>query len=110
MNQILNEIDSHGIRIRLDNLEMEYVYGTTTYDLRELPPCLPLRIKEQEVVEALHTYLDAYMADKATIDEPYLGKLRLGQLLRARTHRKKAWFALLDILGEKYDYTDEDLE
>ncbi len=82
---------------------MEYLYGTTTYDLRELPPSLPLRIKEEEVVAALHAYLDAYMADQVTNDD-------LGQLLRARTHRKKTWFALLDILGEKYDYADENLD
>jgi len=112
---------------------MEYLYENTTYDLRELPPSLQARIEDPEVVTALHTYLDAYTADKDTIEEhdAYDNHVwptpttqagldahwnKVGQLRRAceqsRKRRKTAWFALLDLLGEDYDYTstdDEDL-
>ena len=50
---------------------MEYFYNNTNYDLRELPPTLHarLRMEEPEVETALHTYLDAYTADKGAIEE-----------------------------------------
>jgi hypothetical protein len=105
---------------------MEYTYENTTYDLRELPPSLQARIGEAEVVTALHNYLDAYTADKYTIEErdayddvwatPTPGLDARNKLRRActqsRKRRKTAWFALLDVLGEDYDYssTDDDLD
>jgi hypothetical protein len=113
---------------------MEYIYENTTYDLRELPPSLQGRMGEPEVVTALHVYLDAYTADKEAIEEhdAYDAHVwvtpttqagldahwnKVGQLRMACTHsrkrRKTAWFALLDLLGEDYDYTstdDEDLD
>lgn len=112
---------------------MEYIYENTTYDLSELPPSLQARIEEPEVVTALHNYLDALMADKYTVEEhdAYDDHVwptpttqagldahwnKVGQLRRAceqsRKKRKRAWFALLDLLGEDYDYSstdDEDL-
>jgi len=112
---------------------MEYIYENTTYDLRELPPSLQPLMGEPEVVTALHNYLDAVMADKYAIEEhdAYDEHVwptpttqagleahwnKVGQLRRAcersRKRRKTAWFALLDLLGEDYDYSstdDEDL-
>jgi len=112
---------------------MEYIYENTTYDLRELPPSLQALMGEPEVVTALHNYLDAVMADKYAIEEhdAYDEHVwptpttqagleahwnKAGQLRRActlsRKRRKTAWFALLDLLGEDYDYSstdDEDL-
>jgi len=111
---------------------MEYIYENTTYDLRALP-ALPARMEEPEVVTALHNYLDALMAYKYTIEEhdAYDDHVwptpttqagleahwnKVGQLRRAcersRKRRKTTWFALLDLLGEDYDYSstdDEDL-
>lgn len=110
---------------------MEYQYGTTTYDLRELPPSLHARIGEEQVVTALHAYLDAYTADKAAIEEndAYDAHVwstptdqagldahwnRVGQLIKActlsRKQRKSRWYALLDVLGEDYSYTSTDEE
>ncbi len=112
---------------------MEYIYENTTYDLRELPPSLQALMGEPEVVTALHNYLDAVMADKYAIEEhdEYDAHVwptptthaaldahwnKVGQLRRAceqsRKKRKTTWFALLDLLGEDYDYSstdDEDL-
>ena len=123
------EIDSLGIHTRLDtDGDMEYKYGNKTYDLRELPPSLWSRIGEEEVVAALHAYLDAYTADKEVIDEydtydsacptdPVAVAaywIKIGQLRRTATKsrilRKLMWFALLDVLDESYGYTSTDEE
>jgi hypothetical protein len=105
---------------------MEYKYGNKTYDLREMPSSLWSRIGEEEVVTALHEYLDAYTADKEVIDEydAYDGAcptdpagvtaywIKIGQLQRTATNsrilRKLMWYALLDVLDESYGYTSTD--
>jgi len=111
---------------------MDYQIGTVTYDLRELPPSLHARIEEEPVRAALTAYLEAYTADKAAIDEhdafdcaDWDYKTNDMKILRAhwaktdelrrtctqtRQRRKRAWFALLDLLGEDYDYTSTDEE
>jgi hypothetical protein len=111
---------------------MDYQIGTVTYDLRELPPSLHARIEEKPVRAALTEYLEAYTADKVAIDEhdafdcadwdfttndmkilrahwAKTGELRR-TCTQTRQRRKRAWFALLDLLGEDYDYTSTDEE
>jgi hypothetical protein len=99
---------------------MEYQIGTVTYDLSELPSCLPTRIEEEPVRTALAEYIEAYTADKAAMDEyesfdvslesdRKADWIKTDELLRAcaksRQRRKRAWFNLLDVLDEDRDYT-----
>jgi heme oxygenase len=112
---------------------MEYIYKNTTYDLRGLPS-LQARLEDPAVVTALHNYLDAVMTYKNAIeeDDAYDEHVwptpttqagldahwnKVGQLRRAceqsRKRRKTAWFALMDLLDQDYDYSsteDEDLD
>lgn len=98
---------------------MLYQYGTTTYDLGELPDSLYDRLNEESVTEALHAYLDAHDADKVALQayqaydehvwptETDLASQwkNAGQLLRnytmARKTRKKKWEALVVMLDEE---------
>jgi hypothetical protein len=96
---------------------MLYTYGTITYDLGGLPRSLQDRLDEDGVTDALHAYLDAYMAYKAAIDEndayeysySYSGleDKKAIQLLRAcqsaQKHRNKMWSALTLLLDEDSD-------
>lgn len=81
-----------------------YQYGTTTYDLGELPDSLYDRLNEESVAEALHAYLDAHDADKAAL-EAYEDGDQAIKLLRnytlARKQRKKSWDALVVLLDEE---------
>ena len=84
---------------------MLYQYGTITYDLGGLPRSLHDRIGEEDVTDALHDYLDAYMTDKDAYDE-YVGRPSeplLHAYTLARKHRKKMWSSLILLLDDDSD-------
>lgn len=125
---------THGIGdVLYDFSELpSYMHWPIKYELSDWPDSIYERSDEEPVRTALIEYLKAYTADKVAIHEhdafdcaPWDYKTNDMNILRAhwaktgdlrslctqtRRHRKKLWFALLDLLGETYDLSDEDAE
>lgn len=123
---------THGIGdVLYDFSELpSYMHWPIKYELSDWPDSIYERSDEEPIRSALVEYLKAFTADKVAIDAleafdcaPWDYKTNDMNILRAhwaktdelrticiqtRRHRKKLWFALLDMLGETYDLTGSD--